>query len=126
MGLIDKLGGLQNTRQKSKNSDKSINEIITESISVQMDIQNGNSPKNDKGNPIKSWFRNGQMTPVISNLSFFGNTPSLDIGNMNPMDVLKEFEKEFNNGDYKSYVDDLQNRMNERMVALRNARSKRK
>lgn len=124
MGLIDRLGGLQKVRQKSQNSDKSIEELVNDAIEVQKDILDGKNPTNNKGNSIKSWFRNGQMTPVVTNLNFFRDTPSLDIGREDPKTILGEFQKEFNAGEYKSYVSDLQKRIDERNIKLRKARSR--
>ena len=125
MGLIDSLGGLQKTRQKTANSDKSIEDIIQDSIDIQKRMLNGEDVKTSGGKTsVRSWFRNGQMTVVVSNLNFFGEGLSLDMGSSTAQSVLEMFEKEFKSGDMKQYISDFSKRKDERDIKLRNRTKK--
>ena len=111
-------------RQKSKNSGRSIIDIIKDCIENQKilldpDLEN---PKNPKGNDIKSWFSNGQMTPIISNLNFNSKNPSIECGNSfkEKMDLIEEFNDGIMDGSLKGFISDLEIRIQERNEKLRN------
>ena len=103
-------------------SSKTVDEMIKETISIQEDLLKGVKKTGKDGNPVRSWFLDDGVTfkPMIGNVGWTVDTSTKKnkVGSMNwknnwssKNECLSEFKKMYEEGKFKSQVEDLKKRL---------------
>lgn len=123
MGFWDKVSFVEVVEQPIAK-----NEVLKE-IEQQRRILKGDNPKR-KGNPIYNWFNDGvSCKPKITNMSFLYKTTPKSVGLTiynSQSEMLDLIEESVKTGELDKELQELQERMNNRIEKLRESRSKKK
>jgi len=96
-------------------------EMLEKNIADQEKLLNGEDVKNAKGETIRSWFRDGRFVPTISIFGLFGGK-ALPFKKGGESKMLADFKKAFNNGDFDSYISEVDKKRQENIKKLSVAR----
>jgi hypothetical protein len=103
--------------KEREDSDK----VVLDCIVDQIKLRDGNTPEGEYvstkgGKKPSSWFNGSQCSPVVKGIYLIESDDGncFNIGEDDPIDVLKEFHKNVKNGSLKDMVDDFDKRRRER------------
>jgi hypothetical protein len=120
MGFFDTYGKPADIKADKKQTTE---EMIEHGIEQQEKLLNGEQVLNAKGEPIRSWFRDGRFVPSVGIFGLFdGQAISWKKGTEKAM--LDSFKKSFKAGEFASYVKVVDKKREENTAKLLEARNK--
>ncbi len=97
--------------------------MIEHGIEQQEKLLNGEQVLNAKGEPIRSWFRDGRFVPSVGIFGLFdGQAISWKKGTEKAM--LDSFKTSYQTGDFASYIKAVDKKREENTAKLLDARKK--
>jgi len=120
MGFFDTFG-----KPDAIKADKKLTteEMLENGIDQQERLLNGEEVLNLKGEPIRSWFRDGRFVPSIGIFGLFdGQAIKWKKGTEKAM--LESFKKSYQAGDFSSYIKVVDKKREENTAKLLDARKK--
>ena len=120
MGFFDTYGKPADIKADKKQTTE---EMIEHGIEQQEKLLNGEQVLNAKGEPIRSWFRDGRFVPSVGIFGLFdGQAISWKKGTEKAM--LDSFKTSYKAGEFSSYVKVVDKKREENTVKLLEARKK--
>ena len=120
MGFFDTYGKPADIKADKKQTTE---EMIEHGIEQQEKLLNGEQVLNAKGEPIRSWFRDGRFVPSVGIFGLFdGQAISWKKGTEKAM--LDSFNTSYKAGEFSSYVKVVDKKREENTVKLLEARKK--
>ena len=120
MGFFDTYGKPADIKADKKQTTE---EMIEHGIEQQEKLLNGEQVLNAKGEPIRSWFRDGRFVPSVGIFGLFeGQAIAWKKGTEKAM--LDSFKKSFEAGDFVSYIKLVDKKREENTAKLLDARKK--
>ena len=120
MGFFDEFGTPSDIKPNKKLGTK---EMLTNGIKDQLALLNGEEVLNNKGELIRSWFRDGRFMPTVGIFGLFeGKALSFKKGGEKAM--LEKFEKAFESGEFDKFVKAVDIKREENTAKLLEARKK--
>ena len=120
MGFFDTFG-----KPDAIKADKKLTteEMLENGIDQQVKLLNDEEVLNLKGEPIRSWFRDGRFVPSIGIFGLFdGQAIKWKKGTEKAM--LESFKKSYEAGDFASYIKAVNKKREENTAKLLDARKK--
>ena len=120
MGFFDTFG-----KPDAIKADKNLTteEMLENGIDQQVKLLNDEEVLNLKGEPIRSWFRDGRFVPSIGIFGLFdGQAIKWKKGTEKAM--LESFKKSYEAGDFASYIKAVNKKREENTAKLLDARKK--
>ena len=120
MGFFDTYG-----KPDAIKADKKLTteEMLEHGIEQQEKLLNGEEVLNLKGEPIRSWFRDGRFMPTVGIFGLFeGKALSFKKGGEKAM--LEKFQKAFESGEFDKFVKAVDIKREENAGKLAKARAK--
>jgi hypothetical protein len=120
MGFFDTYGKPADIKADKKQTTE---EMIEHGIEQQEKLLNGEQVLNAKGEPIRSWFRDGRFVPSVGIFGLFdGQAISWKKGTEKAM--LDSFKTSYKAGEFASYVKVVDKKREENTAKLLEARKK--
>jgi hypothetical protein len=120
MGFFDTYGKPADIKADKKQTTE---EMIEHGIEQQEKLLNDEQVLNTKGEPIRSWFRNGRFVPSVGIFGLFdGQAISWKKGTEKAM--LDSFKSSFKAGEFASYIKVVDKKREENTAKLLDARKK--
>lgn len=120
MGFFDTYGKPADIKADKKQTTE---EMIEHGIEQQEKLLNGEQVLNAKGEPIRSWFRDGRFVPSVGIFGLFdGQAISWKKGTEKAM--LDSFKTSYKAGEFSSYVKVVDKKREENTAKLLEARKK--
>ncbi len=120
MGFFDTYGKPASIKADKKQTTE---EMLEHGIEQQEKLLNGEQVLNTKGEPIRSWFRDGRFVPSIGIFGLFdGQAISWKKGTEKAM--LDAFKTSYKAGEFASYIKTVDKKREENNQKLAKARSK--
>jgi hypothetical protein len=120
MGFFDTYGKPSSIKADKKQTTE---EMLADDIEQQEKLLNGEQVLNAKGKSIRSWFRDGRFVPSVGIFGFFdGQAIKWKKGAEKAM--LESFKKSFQDGEFDSYIKEVDKKREANTAKLLEARKK--
>jgi hypothetical protein len=122
MGFFDEFGTPSDIKPNKKLGTK---EMLTNGIKDQLALLNGEEVLNNKGELIRSWFRDGRFMPTVGIFGLFDGK-ALSFKKGGEIAMLEKFQKAFEAGEFDKMVSAVDKKRQANAEKLTQARAKKK
>ena len=122
MGFFDEFGTPSDIKPNKKLGTK---EMLTNGIKDQLALLNGEEVLNNKGELIRSWFRDGRFMPTVGIFGLFDGK-ALSFKKGGEIAMLEKFQKAFEAGEFDKMVSAVDKKRQVNAEKLTQARAKKK
>ncbi|QWD78491.1 hypothetical protein [Polynucleobacter sp. MWH-Svant-W18] len=122
MGFFDEFGTPSDIKPNKKLGTK---EMLTNGIKDQLALLNGEEVLNNKGELIRSWFRDGRFMPTVGIFGLFDGK-ALSFKKGGEIAMLEKFQKAFEAGEFDKMVSVVDKKRQANAEKLTQARAKKK
>ena len=122
MGFFDEFGTPSDIKPNKKLDTK---EMLTNGIRDQLALLNGEEVLNNKGESIRSWFRDGRFMPTVGIFGLFDGK-ALSFKKGGEIAMLDKFQKAFESGEFDKMVSAVDKKRVVNAEKLIQARAKKK
>jgi hypothetical protein len=122
MGFFDEFGTPSDIKPNKKLGTK---EMLTNGIKDQLALLNGEEVLNNKGELIRSWFRDGRFMPTVGIFGLFDGK-ALSFKKGGEIAMLEKFQKAFEAGEFDKMVSAVDKKRVANAEKLTQARAKKK
>jgi hypothetical protein len=122
MGFFDEFGTPSDIKPNKKLGTK---EMLTNGIKDQLALLNGEEVLNNKGELIRSWFRDGRFMPTVGIFGLFDGK-ALSFKKGGEIAMLEKFQKAFEAGEFDKMVSAVDKKREANAEKLTQARAKKK
>ena len=122
MGFFDEFGTPSDIKPNKKLGTK---EMLTNGIKDQLALLNGEEVLNNKGELIRSWFRDGRFMPTVGIFGLFDGK-ALSFKKGGEIAMLEKFQKAFEAGEFDKMVSFVDKKRQANAEKLTQARAKKK
>jgi hypothetical protein len=122
MGFFNEFGTPSDIKPNKKLGTK---EMLTNGIKDQLALLNGEEVLNNKGELIRSWFRDGRFMPTVGIFGLFDGK-ALSFKKGGEIAMLEKFQKAFEAGEFDKMVSAVDKKRQANAEKLTQARAKKK